>query len=68
MKIVKFPMYFEVCGYQTIVLPDYVDAYDEEAVKDYIDDNWEHIKLPTEYDYVGDLGFDYESPIFITEE
>ena len=68
MKIVKFPMYFEVCGYQTMVLPDYVDANDEDAVKEFIADNWEHIKLPDDYDYVGDSGFDFEAPIEITEE
>ena len=47
MKIVKFPMYFKVCVYQTMVLPDYVDANDEDAVKEFIVDNWEHIRYQT---------------------
>lgn len=63
MKLVRFIMYFEVAGYQEIPLPDDIDAEDEEAIKEYIDANWEHIKLPKEYDYIGDNGFDFESPI-----
>lgn len=67
MKYVKFIMYFEVAGYQEIPLPDDVDASDEAAVKGYIADNWEHIKLPKAYEYVGDSGFDFESPVKIIE-
>ena len=67
MKYVKFTMYFEVAGYQEIPLPDDIDVEDEEAIKEYIDENWEHIKLPEEYDYVGNNGFDFESPIKVIE-
>lgn len=67
MRYVKFIMYFEVAGYQEIQLPDDIDVEDEEAIKEYIDENWEHIKLPEEYDYVGNNGFDFESPIKIIE-
>lgn len=67
MKYVKFTMYFEVAGYQTLPLPGDIDASDEEAVKEYIADNWDHIKLPKEFDYVGDNGFDFESPIKVYE-
>lgn len=67
MKYVKFTMYFEVAGYQGIPLPDDIDVEDEEAIKEYIDENWEHIKLPEEYDYVGNNGFDFESPIKVIE-
>lgn len=54
MKIVKFPMYFECVGYQTIVLPDYVDADDKDAVWDYIEDRWDNIPVPDDYEYVCD--------------
>ena len=67
MKTVSFPMYFEVCGIQTITLPDTVDASDEDAVREYIDLAWDYIKLPTEYEYVCDHGFDFDSPIEIKE-
>jgi hypothetical protein len=67
-KTVVFPMYFEVCGMQKIVLPDYIDANDEDAIKEYIDDNWDHIKLPDDYEYVGDNGFDYECEIEVIDD
>lgn len=67
MRAVKFPMYFEVCGYQTIPLPDNIDANDEFAVREYISDQWPGIKLPEEYDYVGDDGLDFEAPIEIID-
>ncbi len=67
MKYVKFTMYFEAAGYQEIPLPDDIDAADEQAIKEYIDDNWDHIKLPKEFDYVGDSGFDFESPVTVIE-
>lgn len=44
--IVRFPMYFEVVGYQEIDVPDYIDPDDEESIKQYIDDNWDMIPLP----------------------
>ena len=56
MKYVRFPMYFTVCGYQTIELPDYIDSMDEDAVLEYIDSQWPNIGLPSEYEYVGDDG------------
>jgi len=68
MKIVRFPMYFEVFGYQELVLPDYIDSNDEDAVREYIADSWEHIKLPSDTEYVGDSGFDFESPIEILKK
>lgn len=68
MKRVRFLMYFEVCGYQELILPDYIDSDDEDKVKEYIADSWEHVKLPEEYDYVSDGGFDFESPIEILDE
>ena len=69
MKKVRFPMYFEVAGYQTVVLPDFVDAKDGDAVRAYIDENWEHIKLPDDYEYVdGSCEFDFESPIKVEDE
>ena len=68
MKTVSFPMYFEVCGMQKIVLPDYIDACDEDAIREYIDSQWDYIKLPEKYDYVGDCGFDWDAPITVCEE
>jgi len=67
MKAVRFPMYFEVVGMQEIPLPEYVDSTDENAVREYIADSWDHIHLPNEYDYCGDNGFDFESPIEIID-
>lgn len=68
MKYVRFIMYFEVAGNQEIPLPDNIDANDEDAVREYIAENWEHIRLPEEFEYVGDSGFDFESPIKIIDE
>lgn len=53
-KWVRFPMFFEVCAYQEVELPDTVDSNDEEAVRQYIEDSWDDIPLPDEstWDYV----------------
>lgn len=66
-KLVRFPVYFQVCGYQTMELPDDLDAEDEDAVKEYIDDHWPDVALPKETEYVGDDGFDFESIIEIID-
>lgn len=52
MKTVTFSMVWQCIGYQTIELPDDIDATDEEAVRDYIEDNWEDIPLPPDCDYL----------------
>lgn len=67
MKIVKFPMYFECVGYQTLVLPDDVDPDDEDAVWDYIESEWDGLPLPDNYEYCGGCEADRES-IYEIEE
>ena len=44
--IVRFPIYFEVCGYGELELPDDVDPDDEDAVKQFIADQWDDVPLP----------------------
>lgn len=51
MKRVRFGMFWQCYGYQEIELPDDIDVNDEEAVKEYIEENWTNIPLP-EGDYV----------------
>lgn len=65
---VRFPMYFEVVGYQEIDLPDDIDPNDIEAIKEYIDDEWPDIPLPPREDWeeLSDTcEFDLESRIEI---
>lgn len=51
MKRVKFGMFWQCYGYQDIELPDYIDVNDEDAVKNYLESNWDNIPLP-EGEYV----------------
>lgn len=70
MKKAKFLMYVTMCGWQTVDLPDDVDATSEDEVKDYLSSVWDDIPVPTDLEYVGDDGFDRETPltIFIEED
>jgi len=43
---VRFPMYFEVVGYGELDLPDSINPDDEDAVKEFIEDEWPDIPLP----------------------
>ena len=52
MKTVTFGIIWQVCGKQTIEVPDDLDTTNEENVRDYIRDNWADIPLPTDSDYV----------------
>lgn len=52
MKTVTFGMVWQVSGKQTINLPDDIDTTDEEAVRNYIQEQWDNIPLPTESDYI----------------
>lgn len=67
MKFVRFPIYCEVCGYQELALPDYIDPDNERAVKDYIANMCGEIGLPEDCEYVGDPSFDLRSPIEVFE-
>ena len=53
-KKVRFPMFFQVCAYQEIDLPETVEPFDEEDVLEYIDRNWDDIPLPdsSTWDYI----------------
>lgn len=51
MKTVKFGMFWQCYGYQTVELPDHIDADDTDAVKAYLESIWSDIQLP-EGDYV----------------
>ena len=46
MKTVTFGMYWQEYGWQTIALPDDIDETDMNAVKCYIESNWNDIPLP----------------------
>lgn len=56
-KIVEFGMHWEVYGRQRIKLPDYVDSTDEDAVEEYIRDNWDNIPLPEKSEYIPDSDY-----------
>lgn len=61
MKMVKFGMFWQCYGYQTVELPDNIDTEDADAVKAYLESIWEDIPLP-EGDYVPESDeFDPES-------
>ena len=51
MKRVKFGMVWQCYGYQDIELPDDIDINDEDAVQEYLENNWDNIPLP-EGEYV----------------
>lgn len=53
MKTVRFGMFWQCYGYQTVDLPDNVNADDIDAVKDYLRSIWPDIPLP-EGDYVSE--------------
>lgn len=68
---VRFPIYFEVVGYQEIDLPDDIDPDDEDAIKRYIDDSWGDIPFPDLCDceeIVDGCQFDWESDIAILDD
>lgn len=70
-KKARFPMYFEVCAYQEVELPESVDANDEDEVRQYIEDNWDDIPLPDEgtWDYIdGTCWPDADAEIEVIEE
>ena len=46
-KYVKFGMFWQVYGRQTIELPDDIDEHDEKAVVEYIKSVWKDIARPT---------------------
>lgn len=54
MKTVSFMMTWEMSGRQTIDLPDEIDPNDKDAVREYIQENWDDIPLPTDGDYIAD--------------
>lgn len=51
MKTVKFGMFWQCYGYQTVELPDHINADDTDAVKAHLENIWSDIPLP-EGDYV----------------
>lgn len=66
-KTVRFPVYFEVVGYRELEIPDYIDPDDEYAVREFIDDSWDHVPLPDDYEYVGGCVFDWDAPIHVLD-
>ena len=67
MKKVSFPIYFEAVARAELVLPDYVDADDEDDVRAFIENEWGAVQIPAEFEYIGDTGFDWQSPIEISD-
>ena len=67
-KSVVFPMYVQAVGYKKVPLPSDVDADDEDAVRDYISSIFDGLDVPEDLEWVGDDGFDWESPISIFVE
>ena len=43
---VRFPVYFEVVGYQELKLPDDINPSDEHSVLEFISDHWDDVPLP----------------------
>jgi hypothetical protein len=69
MKTVTFGMVWQVFGKQTINLPDNIDTTDEDAVKNYIQEQWDNIPLPTESDYIPESDeFDELTDIEISDD
>ena len=67
---VRFPMYFEVVGYHEMELPDDIDINDEDAIKEFLEENWQDIPLPNieDCEYVMDsCVFDRDSTIKIVK-
>ena len=57
MKKVRFRMYWEVSGLQTLELSPDINTTDEAI--DYINDNFDDVPLPDDFDYdYGSDGFD----------
>ena len=67
MKVVRFPVFFECCGEQQLVLPDSIDADNEDAVKDYIEDHIWELSIPEDAEPVGNIEIDWDAPIKIVE-
>ena len=67
-KSVVFPMYVQAVGYKKVQLPPDVDAGDEDAVRDYIASIFDELEVPEDLEWVGDDGFDWESPISIVDD
>ena len=69
MKTVTFGMVWQVSGRQSIDLPDDIDINDEDAVKDYIRENWSDIPLPGDGDYIPESDeLDELVPLQITDD
>ena len=55
--MIKFGMYYEVYGYQTAQVPNNITT--EEEALDWLEDNFEHIPLPDDVEYIdGSAGYD----------
>lgn len=54
MKEVTFGMVWQMAGKQTISIPDDIDPNDQDAIRDYIKENWDSIPIPAdgEGDYI----------------
>ena len=54
MKQVTFGMVWQIASKQTIDIPDDVDLNDQDAIRDYIQENWVNIHIPSdgEGDYI----------------
>ena len=67
---VRFPMYIQAVVYQEIEIPDAVNPFNEEEVRELIDEKWDSIPLPdnTEWEYYGDDGIDWDAPIEIIND
>ena len=66
-KIVRFPVYFEAVGYHELEIPDDVDPDDDDAVRQFIDDHWDEVPIPEENEFVGNMGFDWDSYIEVQD-
>ena len=54
MKQVTFGMVWQMAGKQTIDIPDDIDLNDQDAIREYIQENWDIIPIPSdgEGDYI----------------
>lgn len=65
---VEFGMYWQEYGRQTVRLPDDVDPKDEEAVRAFLEDEWDNIPLPTGSEYIsGSDELDVESLVITSD-
>lgn len=51
-KSVTFGVTWKCYGYQTVELPDEIDATDHAAILEHLKSKWDYIPIPTDGDYI----------------